>query len=902
VTLLALLLACAEPDAPSTDTRPTLEGPALVHVAPAAARAGEPLSLDVEVSDPDGVATVALYHRRGGESQWNLLPMTPADGGHYAATVDGADVMAPSLEYYVRAEDAGAVPARAYLPEDSVDAPFVVPVTVQGVALPFVEDFERPNGEVALREIGWASAALGFRGNGWVLDSEAHAGDGSVAHPRVTTAAGAVEDWLIGPVLDLSAVADAQVTWWERIRNGADADHALWASTDSRDPERGTWVPVAEQLPSPADGAWTPSPVVDLSAFVGATNVALAWVVRGSATEDWWLDDVRVETRQPVLAAEVREVPDGVMPGGTGTLRVSVSNESDLDAEGVTVALAFPGVDVTVEGGTDALALPAGETTDVAFTLRVGADVPVPRNLDGIVTVTRGDHVREIGTRVRVGPPAVARVVFAPSGTGNVEVVLGAGSPDAPDWQVVLHDAPADAALDLSSDVTDQHALLPPRRDGTRWFVAVTSDAGGALTSFGIDWLGETLSASVLPPVAPRTTTVAWLPSPVSYTASVATDPATLTPGAAGVSVALSVSNEGADGPGPLVVRWESRDPALQVREPSTVTLDADGLGHGEGVSLDGAFVLDVSADHVDGTDLLADLVLDDGESETRIPVRLAVPWPSPQVHSVRIDDDGGDGILDPGEHAELEVRLVNAGTLALSASLDATLALAAGSVVTGELDTSEETYPSLAVGQAAWPSDPWDITVSGGAPGEVLDLRVTVTDGTRSWTLPVPVTLGEPPWQPFATPDARGDVVSPGTVDLRSGRWRVRAGALEIELDTAAPLRMQDLFVEAWATALGSQWSYHRLVIQSGTAVAQGYGSTGFVELARPAVVAVDADTVRVTLVLADLDIPANQLSIGFAAGWCGPPTYFCDHYPDGWGYAYTWDFFPSRFLNWTW
>ena len=24
------------------------------------------------------------------------------------------------------------------------------------------------------------------------------------------------------------------------------------------------------------------------------------------------------------------------------------------------------------------------------------------------------------------------------------------------------------------------------------------------------------------------------------------------------------------------------------------------------------------------------------------------------------------------------------------------------------------------------------------------------------------------------------------------------------------------------------------------------------------------------------------------FAAGWCGPDEYYCDHYPDGWGYPY--------------
>ena len=30
------------------------------------------------------------------------------------------------------------------------------------------------------------------------------------------------------------------------------------------------------------------------------------------------------------------------------------------------------------------------------------------------------------------------------------------------------------------------------------------------------------------------------------------------------------------------------------------------------------------------------------------------------------------------------------------------------------------------------------------------------------------------------------------------------------------------------------------------------------------------------------------TTLKMGLAAGWCGPDTYFCDHFPDGWGYPY--------------
>ena len=36
------------------------------------------------------------------------------------------------------------------------------------------------------------------------------------------------------------------------------------------------------------------------------------------------------------------------------------------------------------------------------------------------------------------------------------------------------------------------------------------------------------------------------------------------------------------------------------------------------------------------------------------------------------------------------------------------------------------------------------------------------------------------------------------------------------------------------------------------------------------------------------DLDLALDQFEIGFASGWCESPEYYCDHYPDSWGYPY--------------
>jgi hypothetical protein len=46
--------------------------------------------------------------------------------------------------------------------------------------------------------------------------------------------------------------------------------------------------------------------------------------------------------------------------------------------------------------------------------------------------------------------------------------------------------------------------------------------------------------------------------------------------------------------------------------------------------------------------------------------------------------------------------------------------------------------------------------------------------------------------------------------------------------------------------------------------------------------------EVVELRFPTAPLGLILDVLAIGFAAGWCGPPTYYCDQYPDGWGYPY--------------
>jgi hypothetical protein len=369
ITLL-LLLACNDPKV--EDSAVVYTGPTLAHAPPASVFEGATLTFDVTASDPEGVGTVSLYHRRAGDTSWTLEPMAHGEGDAYSATLSGDDVAAPGLEYYVKAVDAGEVSANSYLPEESTAAPFSVGVSVVGQPLPFVEDFELEASQASLQAIGWANASERFRGAGWDLTTQqVHGGASSVLHGPGGQSEVEMVDWLISPALDFSAVTDAQVTWWERGSNAARGDHALYVSTGSRDPAGGDWVPVNEDLPDAPEGMWGRSAVIDLSAWAGQPTVYLAWKYTGLSADSWWIDDVRVEALQPDVTARVSVTPDPLEPGSTGLFVVDLFNTGAVPATDVPVSVVFPeggasvgeeSVPVTIDAG-GGTTVPAGSAT-----------------------------------------------------------------------------------------------------------------------------------------------------------------------------------------------------------------------------------------------------------------------------------------------------------------------------------------------------------------------------------------------------------------------------------------------------------------------------------------------------------------------------------------------------------
>lgn len=882
--LALLVLAACDDGKDSGDTGPALAGPVMTHTPPSTGIEGEPVDLAVTAVDEDGVANVTLFFRTTGEDDWANLPMEQGDDDAWTATVEGDAVAAPGLDYYFHADDANeATPASSYLPETSTAAPFTLDVAVEGRLLPFDEPFELTESQAGITALGWANASEGFRGYGWEADADlAHDGTYAVYHSRGYSGTDPMEDWLISPPLDLRAVDSAQVVWWE-YGSGVDlAAHALWVSLGSRDPADGDWVLLAE-LAAPPEDAWGRAEVVDLAPYVGQSPVYLAWVYSGVDADAWWIDDVRVSVSEPWLETAVAVDPSPLSPGESGSLVVSLTNDSAVDASDVSVTVAFPEGGASVGSATTTLAaLAAGGTDSVSFALAIDAATGDNRYLPVELTWAAGDLSTTETTSLLVGYASTAEVVFTPAGTGDVEIVVGVGDPDAPTWEATLYDDEATDVLELSLDVTDQWAYLPPTADG-RWWVRVDAAAGGTLDLASLSWDGQDYAASVLPAISAGEDAYAWIPSPPDLAVTATTRPTTLEPGTAAAQFVLVVTNSGEATQGDLVATLSSTDPDVALQDGGPITLGP--LGAGESLTVSDVFSFDVAAAHIDSSDVEFTLTLADELDTWDIPVTLDVPWP---VFRVIATDISGDGILDPGESADLVFTLANRGDLGSDGALSAHLSVESTSTASATLSTNTESFSVVDAGEQEENSDEWTITVDGGADGDTVDLLLTLTDARTTYEARTSLTLGEPPWNAISgDDDPAGDALDGWEFDLAGGSYRVVDDVLQLELQSYTAFDPSGLFIEIWGQSDASDWSYHRLVLQSGVATMQGYDA-GFVELTEPTVSYPDAFTVRFDIDTTALGLAINRIDLGFATGWCGPDEYFCDHWPDGWGYPY--------------
>lgn len=884
---LVLLILAGCTDKGDADTSPEFQGPSLSHTPPGSALAGAPLDVTVTATDDDGVGAVSLFHRIQGETQWVLAPMEAAGSDTWTATLDGTQIAAPALEYYFKAEDQGESPATSYLPEGSTDAPYALTVSVEGLGLPYTEDFEPAEGETDLNQLGWGNSSGGFRGYPWQLSAaQAHGGGNSALHPHGYEGTPTIQDWLVSPAFDLSGEDHVQVSWYEYGNSTPEAHHGLYVSTGARDPADGAYEVVNEVLPAPLEDAWGRSAVYDLSRWAGKPAVYLAWYFEGVDADDWYMDDITVQTLAADLASSWSVAPAPVHPGDTAALTVSVVNSGTVAAEGLTVTVRFPDGGVTVgaesqDGGT----VDAGASTSLDFALTVDPAatdnryVPIEIELDW----TGGNVVTD--EQFIIGEPSTATVVWNATEAGSVQLVVGVGDPDAPTWEgTVYAGAVSKGEATYTLDITDEGAMLPPEAGAHRWYMRGVTETAGAPRGFGITYGGMDYQASDLPALFNGQVLV-WLPEPPDLAATPTTSPSSVDPGTSGVGLSLNVVNNGAATTGALIATVSSSDADVTVVTPGPFTVAAGGLGAGARATVSG-FTFDVSGAHTDSTPVNLTLSLSDDVESWDLPVSVAVPFPFLKVTGVSIDD-GGDGILDAGEAADISFTVTNVGDEATVGGTSGVLTVEPSSIATADVPVDAESFGTLSANSSRQ-ANPYAVQVTSGAAGDTLDFLLTLTDGARTYEARTSLVLGEPPWQSMEpVDDAVGDALEGWDFDLMSGDYRVLDDALQIRLHAAEPFDPTSLFIEAWGLSTGADYIYYRIVLQSGIVTLQGYDGT-FVDLGEITVSYPDATTVEFDFPIASLGLLLNQFSVGWGSGWCGPDEYYCDHWPDNWGYPY--------------
>jgi hypothetical protein len=218
--------------------------------------------------------------------------------------------------------------------------------------------------------------------------------------------------------------------------------------------------------------------------------------------------------------------------------------------------------------------------------------------------------------------------------------------------------------------------------------------------------------------------------------------------------------------------------------------------------------------------------------------------------------------------------------------------------------DDRAQAFGALTVGSTK-EADGFDIELVGGAAGDVVDLVLALSDGTRTYEAAASLVVGEPPWMSInPTDDPTGDPRGED-FDIVNAAYRVLDDTLQIQVYSATVFDPSSLFVEFWGeggVAGAADYDFYNIVVQSGIPYMRGYDSSfGFVSLADPGVSYPDATTVQFDIPLADMGLGWDSVRLGLGANWCGGDEAYCDHFPDGWGYPYTgWD--PTRWFTLEW
>ena len=884
--LALVLLGC--PPSNDTGTPFLAEGPLLEHLPPEGTIVeGDALELEVTATDPDGVASVRLYHRELGTDTWDWVDLDQGAAA-WGASLTLED---PGLEYYFKASDGGDPQAVSYLPTDAGNAPFQLDVLVQALPLPFSESFELGDGEDRLRDLGWVSYQAEFPGYPWEIIDSAADGATSVRHAVGNgDASDHMDDWLIAPALDFSTLAAIQVSWYEMGSMVELADHGLYLSTGSRDPADGDYG-LVQALSAPSE-AWDRSEVVDLSEVAGERVVWLAWRYAGADADSWSVDAVVVEELAPDLSAVVASDPDPVHPGDEVNLEVTVSNATEVAASDVVIDLYVDmGEGGVVEDSVELGAVGGNGSSIEQLYFTVAESLPDNSRLPYELTLTAGDHSWSQSFELQLGYPSTAVVDYTLDATALIQIEIGVGDPDDPtiEWAALTATESAGAGT-VEVDITERWELLPPAPGAERWFARLTANSAGSVDGFSISFGDELYEATALPDLVSGEPVIVYLPEPPDPLVELAsTTPSTLQPGDVGVTFSsLQLSNQGDASSGPLYASLSSADPAVTITDSGPLLVSADPWEAGETSTLADAFAFDISADKVDSEPVLMLLTLEDEIESFELELELPVPWPVLRIVRVQVeDDDNGDGILDPGESATLEIEVANTGDQDTDGIARGSLSVLSSSTASATISSGEQSFGMIDAGDSR--SEDFDLEVTSGSVGDVLVLQVDIYDGTATFSPSFEFVLGEPPWlAAAAVDDAVGDVLDGYGFDWVNAWYRVNEGMFQLRCEATGTVDASTVFIEAWGSSSGAGYVLYQLVINAGSADLLGWPDYGSHSSITTPTISASGNELLVEWDPAVMDLSIDGFSMGFGAGWCGPPEYYCDSFPDAWGYPY--------------
>ena len=919
VAALWVLTACGPVSSDDDDSAALCEGSEGPQILPDVVQDGQPAGEDVtlrsSVVDPDGVNAVSLYYRTVGTPAFSFQFMEPTgDGGLYSGVIPGGAVRYPGVEWYLRATDQLVPCAGVSLsPAAAPGHAYRFGVAIEARPLPLREGFEAaPDG--SLEDLGWSRYLERFpqQSQGWLLDDrQPHGGALSATHGEGVAGVwdcpppqgdGTIErrNWLVSPALDLDGEGELALRWWERrVPGGVCAEsHELRVSVGSPLPQDGDFQLVA--TPALPEAGWSPSPWYNLGAFAAADHLWVALVYQGGAAGRWQIDDLYVGPPTADLAITELAGLDSAEPGGDPvSLWVTLTNESEVPTGALALELVSEDSDVSVTGAQATLPpLAPGESANHGadpFVIVVGSAWPDDSRLPLRLHITddRGSSW-DLPLDALIGEPGGASVAYTALGDATLELELGYGSPGAPAWSVQT-DSHELAGTDWWIDLVEQAAALPPGPGSRRWFLRAHNRGVDPATvdAWAIEAGQGSFASDGLPATIAGGEEVLWqLPRPpalrvVGWTS----DPAPPAPGEELELSGLRLRNDGAATAGPLACVLGSASPLVDDFSTLPITFGGAALGEGQEAIADGSFSFRVDTAAVGNVSVPLRLLCTDGAETLTPSFDLLVPWASPELVELRVDDGcpacDGDGYPEAGEDLVIDVVTTNAGALATAGplTLEVVTSGAPGFTVTAlgaaQLGVLEPAQEAIAADLIEVSVDPDALL------GDSLPLELRWSSGGDTWTQEARLELGGD-WIPCDGEDPSGDML--GTewqgawLDLRGCSFRTDGELLQLRLGSWTPFDPATVYAAFFFQgALG----LYTLESVGGTADLETSCVFGAnvepEELTFEPLVSVDDPwTVTARVGLADVGATAGSVAVAFGANSC-PGTWFCDTWPAG-------------------